>query len=354
MNETFSALVSIIVPVYNTERYLPECLDSLIHQTYQNLEIILVNDGSTDQSLHICMDYQNRDKRIRLMHKRNEGHMYACRDGFYRSKGRYIMFVDSDDWIDVNTVEICVDIMKKHHPDCVMFSYTKEYENNSIDNYIYQQDYCFLDKEAQDKVHRRIIGPIEYELCRPHRLDNMSTLWGKLYKRNVVEQGRFVSERVIGTSDDTVFNIYALKQCKKINYVNQCLYHYRKCNTQSITTRYNAALADQWDILYQMIESHLQEEEYSEYYWEAYYNRVACGMIGLGLNEVQAKVGFFEKTKRVVRITQKKLYKEAFQRLKMEYCPWYWRVFFWMCKYSGWFGGGLIYMLRAIESMRTK
>jgi glycosyltransferase involved in cell wall biosynthesis len=98
-------LVSIIVPVYNTAYYLPKCIKSMLNQTYHNIEIILVDDGSTDKSATICDKYAKRDKRIRVIHKKNGGVSSARNTGIENATGRYIMFVDSDDWLPLNAVE---------------------------------------------------------------------------------------------------------------------------------------------------------------------------------------------------------------------------------------------------------
>ena len=95
-----NAMISIIIPVYNVENYLNRCIDSVLSQTYKNLEIILIDDGSTDSSSKICDFYQEKDRRVIAYHKRNEGQGIARNYGIDRSKGEYIMFVDSDDWID--------------------------------------------------------------------------------------------------------------------------------------------------------------------------------------------------------------------------------------------------------------
>lgn len=323
-------LVSIIVPVYNTEAYLPCCLDSLIRQSYEQIEILLINDGSTDGSRAICETYRAEDSRIQLYEKENEGHMKACQYGFEKSSGEYVMFVDSDDWIEPNTIALCVWRIEEEDRDCVLFSYQKEYDNYSIENPIFPSEYSLT---METDLRRRMIGPIETELRYPHRVDNPVTLWGKLYQKNVVKQGRFVSERVTGTADDVLFHIYALRDCKKISYVDQCLYHYRKNNTGSITSRQQTDLAEKWETLYDMIEEELREEENPPLYWEAYYNRISCGFIGLGLNLIRCEESIGWKAEKIKEILQRERYREAMNRLKIEYMPWYWRIFFRLCRH---------------------
>ena len=105
-------LISIIVPVYNVEKYLEQCLESLLNQTYKNIEIIVVNDGSTDQSLDILKKYSFKDNRIKLYSQKNQGISAARNTALEHINGKYVMFVDSDDWIEINTCEIALHEMK--------------------------------------------------------------------------------------------------------------------------------------------------------------------------------------------------------------------------------------------------
>lgn len=323
-------LVSIIVPVYNTAAYLPQCLESLIQQRYDQIEILLINDGSTDGSRAICKTYRAKDSRIQLYEKENEGHMKACRDGFEKASGEYVMFVDSDDWIEPNTIELCIRKIEEEDSDCVLFSYQKEYDTQSIANPIFPTEYSL---KMETELHRRMVGPIETELRYPHRIDNPVTLWGKLYRKNVVNQGRFISERVTGTADDVLFNIYALRNCKRISYIDQCLYHYRKTNASSITSKHQTDLAEKWEVLYDMIEEELREEENPPLYWEAYYNRISCGFIGLGLNLIRCEESIHWKAEKIKEILQRERYREAMDRLKIQYMPIHWRIFFRLCRH---------------------
>ena len=110
-------LVSVIIPVYNVEGYLNDCLDSVINQSYQNLEIVLVDDGSVDNSGTNCDEYAQKDKRIIVIHKKNEGVAQARIDGFKRSSGELVMFIDSDDYVDLDYVEKLVSPFEQYEID---------------------------------------------------------------------------------------------------------------------------------------------------------------------------------------------------------------------------------------------
>ena len=113
-------LISVIVPVYNSEKYLKECINSILHQTYENIEIIIINDGSTDNSLLISQELQKEDKRIKIINQKNSGVSYSRNKGIQEATGEYIMFVDSDDFIVQNYIELMYkEITKNNYDACI-------------------------------------------------------------------------------------------------------------------------------------------------------------------------------------------------------------------------------------------
>ena len=128
--------VSIVVPVYNAEKYLPKCIDSILNQTFKNFELILVNDGSKDNSLIICEDYKVSDRRIKVINKKNEGVSIARNIGINSAKGKYIMFIDSDDWIESNMVEKMYDAIQ--NSDIAICGSKTVEKNKIIDSTLYQ------------------------------------------------------------------------------------------------------------------------------------------------------------------------------------------------------------------------
>lgn len=130
-----NSVVSVIVPVYNVERYLDRCIKSIRAQTYDNLEIILVDDGSRDKSSQMCDKYQVEDERIKVIHKKNGGLSSARNAGIQISTGKYITFIDSDDWIAENSIEYMVDLLETNHADIVSASYVlAKNENQKVSN----------------------------------------------------------------------------------------------------------------------------------------------------------------------------------------------------------------------------
>lgn len=323
-------LVSIIVPVYKTKEYLNQCVQSLRAQSYFNLEIILVDDGSPDECPALCDALAARDDRIHVIHKKNEGAALARKAGLDAASGEYVIFLDSDDWLDADTVFVCAEVAQHDNADCVMFGYVREYPEKSIPNPLFNQDFSYDKELSEEKVHRRIVGLIGEELREPQRIDNLSSFCMRLLRTEVARHGRFVSDRIIGTSEDTIFNLYALDGCR-ISYINRCFYHYRKTNTQSITTAYKADLAEKWDVMYSVVQEYIDGSGKAEAYRTPFLNRVACGMIGLGLNEISS-TNLRQKSRRLKAILSKPLYTEAFAQLDTSYCGLKWKLFFFLCK----------------------
>ena len=128
-------LISIIIPVYNTAKYLPRCLDSVLKQTYQNLEIIVVDDGSTDNSPKIIKEYATKDNRIKVIHQKNAGLSAARNTGITKATGKYISFVDSDDEISHNMIKKLFDVLQRNNTDISVCSFKEVYPDNKVTHF---------------------------------------------------------------------------------------------------------------------------------------------------------------------------------------------------------------------------
>lgn len=325
--------VSIIIPVYNTSDYLSQCLESLVGQTYRNLEIILIDDASKDSSPEICDQYAAKDSRVIVVHKQNEGASFARKAGIDLASGEYVMFVDSDDWIENDTVSQLVDSAEMNKADCVLFSYMKEFEDHSEKVYLFDRSFYMNHEDSEKYVHQRLIGPDDVGLKNPSQFNILSPMWGKLYKTHVVKRGLIVSEREIGgTGEDTLFNIYALDGCKSIVYLHECLYHYRKFNHKSLTTSYKPDLAQSLSGFYDYIEAYIAGSGKTEYS-TLLYNRIACSIISLVLNEAHSDSSFTTKAGRMRAILNQPSYIRALGMLNIKNCKISWKVFFGLCKH---------------------
>ncbi|MCM1499964.1 MAG: glycosyltransferase [Clostridium sp.] len=212
-------LISIIVPVYNVEDYLEECLNSLVHQTYQNLEILLVNDGSTDSSGEICEKYAKHDSRIRVIKKRNGGLSSARNAGIEVAKGDFIGFVDGDDYVSLDMYEKLLDACEKNASSiAVCHAVTFQDGEKPIESYGYiKKSYCTSDKIVTFR----------------NALSMSQSVCNKLFQRKLFHEIRFPEGRVV---EDAYILYDLLYRARKVSYVALCGYFYRR-RVESITTR---------------------------------------------------------------------------------------------------------------------
>ena len=162
-------LVSVVLPIYNVEKYLPKCLDSVVGQSYENIEIICVNDGSPDNSIAVLESYAEKDSRIIIINQENTGLSGARNTGIEAATGDYIIFLDSDDWMDAEAVETAMQYAEK--ADTVMWGYIREFHDKSLEKKIFDGDRSFDEKETRN-LHRRLAGLAGEEL----RLNNLKVI----------------------------------------------------------------------------------------------------------------------------------------------------------------------------------
>lgn len=236
MTEIEKPLISVIVPVYNVENYMRQCIDSLLNQTLSNIEIILVDDGATDTSPKICDEYARRYSRIKVIHKLNGGLGSARNAGMKEARGKYIGFVDSDDYVSVKMYETLLDVAETNKADCAYCEFTR-FWNDTVDvtKPPKKTIKVYSDKEILDAYLLDRIGcsPSEKEDCSYGASVNLGLFRSDVIQRSKVE---FVSEREF-IAEDMIFDIDFIPYCKKIVHTNEVLYFYR-FNPDSLTTRY--------------------------------------------------------------------------------------------------------------------
>lgn len=207
-------LVSIIVPVYNNEDYLSKCLDSIINQTYKNIEIILVDDGSEDKSGTICDEYQNKDSRVKVYHCENRGASLAREFGLSVSSGDYVQFCDSDDWIDLEMTKKMLKSAETYDSDIVWCDIMMVEKNGYR---VFKLDYDSSSTEMLKKLYRgRIAG----------------WLPNKLIKKSILKDIKFPTDWMM---EDVFISTQFLLKNEKNSYVNEPLYSYNQLNINAAT-----------------------------------------------------------------------------------------------------------------------
>lgn len=347
--------VSIIVPIYNVEMYLSRCLDSLLAQTLNEIEIVTVNDGSSDSSLEVLKRYALKDSRIKVIDKRNGGVSSARNDGIKLATGEYIGFVDPDDWVDQEMYEVMHNNAKSEKADIVMCSYIREFESHSkLKNFNLPSKVIYEDENVKLNIMRRLIGPLNEEIANPELLDAWGTVWSKLYRAEIIKEKRirFIDLNKIGTNEDTLFNIEAFYYAKSFLFLNAPYYHYWRANGTSVTSEYKPDLVNQWIYLFSYIEKFLKGKNMNQEFYIALNNRICLNTLGLGLNIISKnnRSSSYKKIKNIKIFLRNKRIKHSFKQLEMSQFPIVWRVFYFCAKFR--FAAGFYLMLVCIEYLR--
>lgn len=269
-------LISIIVPIYNVEKYLPKCIESIINQTYKNLEIILVDDGSKDDCPKICDKYKKEDKRIKVIHKENGGLSDARNKGLEISKGKYLIFVDSDDYIDMHMVEKLYNDLIENNADISICNHYRDYQNGILEVKNFPNKKVVVTKEE-----------IFYNIYNNYSVPTIIS-WGKIYKKALFKNIRYPLGKL---HEDEAIIIDILANTSRISYFDEPLYYYVQ-RQDSITKQFNLKRLDIIPIHESRIEkiknNYSKELLYLEY--RAYIKRL-IKIIVPGLNSI----GEFEK-----------------------------------------------------------
>ena len=347
-------IVSIIVPVYNVELYLRQCLDSILNQTYHNLEIICVNDGTKDGCGAILDEYALTDSRVVVINQENQGLSGARNTGLQHVHGKYIMFVDSDDWIDLNTCESVIKVAEEYSADLVMWSYVREFEHESKEKLMFWKDETvFEEEQVRMQLNRRLCGLMGDELRHPEYANAIETAWGKLFlaERLVQNNVLFVDTKEIGT-EDALFNLYALGYVHRAVYLRKCFNHYRKTNQTSLTKAYNDKLPEQWRKLFGYMDAYIEQNHLPVEFRSALNNRIALSILGLGLNTVAAEKSMIWKILEIRRIISQPQYRTAYQSLDYNYFPIYWKLFYGCARMR--FSFGVYVLLNVVNYIISK
>ncbi len=325
-------MISVIIPVYNSEDYLEKCLDSVIGQTYQDLEIICVDDGSKDASADILNQYRQKDSRIIICQQSNQGLSGARNTGMAKAMGEWCMFVDSDDELELDCCEKAIACGKDM--DLVFFSYIREFPTKSLSKQIFSDQDIKFDGERMHSLFQRLISPMGEDLAHPEKIDSLSTAWGKLYKTDIIKKHhiQFVDTKEIGT-EDLLFNVYYFTYIKSAYYLAQCLYHYRKLENASLSSANKPRLIEQWETLFEKIGTWLTPLK-DQTLVDALDTRKAICIIGVGLNILFAKDSSRNHYKKIKAFMQKEWYRRAVSRMPLKYFPLHWKTFFACAKYN--------------------
>ncbi|MCL1929976.1 glycosyltransferase [Candidatus Saccharibacteria bacterium] len=208
-----SAVVSLIIPVYNVEDYLDECIESAVQQTYENLEIILVDDGSTDKSGRICDEWSAKDDRVKVIHHKNKGASAARNKGLKMATGKYVQFVDADDVIDSQMVEKMFVECEEQGADIACCRYDAFSE--SLSDVFYQEPKVYIKSNNVNQIADQVFNITTTSVCN------------KMFRKALLQENKLMFNEKLVRGEDLLFTHQALSLAKKVCVVNEFLYHYR-------------------------------------------------------------------------------------------------------------------------------
>lgn len=236
-------LLSVIVPVFNGERFLRECLDSIINQTYKDFELILVDDGSRDKSGEICDEYAKKHGNIKVIHKENAGVTSARRVGVNCAEGTYVTFVDCDDYIDHDMYEKMVEKITDYNVASVLCSIVYETADGPVKHQNTVEVGFYSKKRLKEEFYTKML--FDFEVCLP---GVNPSLCNKVFKKDVLEKVLLCVNSTISYGEDALCTYPSLMDSDSIYVMDDAFYHYRK-NEESVTHRYDSTLLNKFLLL---------------------------------------------------------------------------------------------------------
>lgn len=248
---------SIIVPIYKVEEYLPQCLDSILGQKYEDFEVLLIDDGSPDNCPDICDKYAQKDQRIRVLHKQNEGLVKAREDGLEMAQGIYIGYVDGDDWMEDNWLIKVSEVVKAYQPDMITYNTYLDYPNHTEQVELLVAD-GFYDKKAMEQEIYPIMLYDNNENF--YKFGIYPSVSNKMIKKDIIVKNRCTDYRI--TMGEDAACVYAsLLDAKTLFVMNDYFYHYRQ-NPGSMTNAYDENRFEKYQLLLTYMDKVLKHAQY--------------------------------------------------------------------------------------------
>lgn len=298
--------VSIIMPIYNVEKHLEKAIKSALNQTYKNIELILINDGSPDNSIQICRRYEKIDNRVYIIDQKNTGVSYARNAGLAKATGNYIYFIDSDDYIETDLIEDNLKIAKETAADLVVFGFIEE-----------------ITSQDGSTTKKTNIPKLKPSRTKEQFRDNFSAyhsftpyaLWNKLYKRQYLIENnvRFMNQTI---GEDALFNLQAYRHLEKVEVNPKAYYHYVFRPNSAVNHYIKDRFDQEYKVAYcfeQLMKKWDKSDQFQELINREYWNTIYLELKNLSSKECPLKQK--EKIKIVKNIMQDKKLKETVENL---------------------------------------
>lgn len=328
------AKLSVVIPIYNAEEYLKECIDSVCNQTLVDIAIILVDDGSTDSSPDICDHYAEIDDRVSVIHKANGGVCDARNVGIQAVKTEFFTFMESDDWFPPDACEKMLLQQKKYDADFVIDSYYKVSTSGVSTKHPLPEKEIFFDREAIcTHLLGYIMGLTGSRLKTPGNVDSLLTDTAKIYRTSICRENHieWVSRKEI-YSDCLDYLLRYANCCERAVFFDEPVYYYRRTNTGSQTAGYRKDTLKLWLIQFSSMREFIEENDLP-HLWDAFYSRVCFSIIPIGGNAY--RLNSREKGMAEVKeALSQPIYEEAFRHFNIGALPMHFRPLFFFAKHK--------------------
>ena len=313
--------VSIIVAVYNVEEYLDDCIQHVINQTYTSWELVLVDDGSTDRSPQICDDYARQEQRIKVIHQENKGVSKARNAGLNAASGEFILFCDSDDWMDEKALSFFLELQSNNDADLVFGDICTVRKSVKKQIVLFNQAFDLAGREICNGIIRACIGyGYNPYPTKPYPLNGLGSVGNKLYKLSIIKQEKIqFTDETNGIYEDNLFTIQYLLKANRVCYKSEPVYYYRQLDDSSIH-RYRAESLDTSKRIFDKVTEIIASYENQQLFQKAFYILVIRRL------SEELRVYFFHKdSSRSVnascselrRIIRSKPYKQAIRNVEL-------------------------------------
>lgn len=319
-------IISVIIPVYNAEKYIRKCINSLLGQQDISIEIILVDDGSKDASGKICDEYSEKYSNVKVIHKKNERAYKARKVGLDAAKGKYISFIDSDDWIEKDMFSILSKIVMKEY-DLILFPYCLDYGNRS-DEIINK----FAGKYDKEEINRIIFPKLLY-WGKFYQFGIEPSLCNKLIKKEIIVYDEFDDRISVG--EDGLVLYSTIQNAKSIYFYNEkVLYHYRQ-NNDSITQTYRQYYLEENIRLFQKLETCFSKENIPNIEEQLNYYILFLTQLAIENEMLSPKFKIFECYKRINNYCKSNQVRQAIKNVRISDVDMPFRKTFFFLKYRG-------------------
>lgn len=297
-------LFSIIVPIYNVEKYLKQCVDSILSQTFADFELILVDDGSKDGCPQICDEYAKKDSRIKVIHKKNGGLISARKAGALEAEGEYIVPVDGDDWIDEKLLEKAKDILTRYDIDVFMYDYYKAALKKNTEMHCDFADGYYDKARLQKEIYPRLLRDEKGKRFPPN-------LCGKILKKDLYLKYQTQVDDRIKIGEDESVTFPCVYNANSVYILKECLYYYRQNESSMTKTRKQGY---PWLDLELRVEQHKRLFPLNEYDFQAQLNRlIVHELFTIAKSHLRSQKTYKEAKKEIVAQFSQAEFQEAIE-----------------------------------------